>query len=103
MGTSTAPAPGPNDAPPKQLPLGVKLQYAYLVRVPILVGITLFALPIVSLFALRQLLGNLFLLGPWNILWTMIATTTLAFAEKQPDQLSMESATFPSVGERGAG
>ncbi|HZL66985.1 MAG TPA: patatin-like phospholipase family protein, partial [Candidatus Limnocylindrales bacterium] len=61
-------------------PLGVKLQYAYLVRVPILVGITLFALPIVSLFALRQLLGNLFLLGPWNILWTMVATTTLAFS-----------------------
>ncbi len=43
-------------------------------------GITLFVLPIVSLFAFRRLLGNLFLLGPWNILWTMVATTTLAFS-----------------------
>ncbi len=79
MGATTAPAPDSKDAPPK-LPLGVRLQYLYLLRVPILVGITLFALPIVSLFTYRQLLGNLFLLNPWNILWTMIATTTLAFS-----------------------
>ena len=70
-----------SDQPPrKRLPLGVWVQYGYLLRVPILVGITLFALPIVSLFVYRQLLGNLFLLNPWNILWTMIATTTLAFS-----------------------
>ncbi len=70
-----------SDKPPrKRLPLGVWLQYGYLLRVPILVGITLFALPIVALFVYRQLLGNLFLLNPWNILWTMIATTTLAFS-----------------------
>lgn len=68
MGATTAPVADPNNAPPKRLPLAAKLQYAYLVRVPILVGITLFGLPIVSLFAVRQLLGNLFLLGPWNIL-----------------------------------
>ena len=70
-----------SDKPPrKRLPLGVWLQYGYLLRAPILVGVTLFALPIVALFVYRQLLGNLFLLGPWNILWTMIATTTLAFS-----------------------
>ncbi|MGB8770629.1 MAG: hypothetical protein WCC92_13490, partial [Candidatus Korobacteraceae bacterium] len=70
MGASTATA----YPPPPPLPPGVKLQYAYLLRVPILVGVTLFALPIVSLFVFRQLLGNLFLLEPWNILWTMVAT-----------------------------
>ena len=80
MAATTAPVADPNNAPPKRLPLAAKLQYAYLLRVPILVGITLFVLPIVSLFALPQLLGNLFLLGPWNILWTMVATTTLAFS-----------------------
>ena len=80
MAATTAPVADPNNAPPKRLPLAAKLQYAYLLRVPILVGSTLFVLPIVSLFALRQLLGNLFLLGPWNILWTMVATTTLAFS-----------------------
>ncbi len=54
--------------PRKRLPLGVWLQYGYLLRVPILVAIALFALPIVALFVYRQLLGNLFLLNPWNIL-----------------------------------
>ena len=80
MGANIAPAEDPNNVPPKPLPLGVLLQYLYLLRVPILVAITLFALPIVSLFTYRQLLGNLFLLTPWNIFWTMIATTTLAFS-----------------------
>ena len=80
MGASISPAAGPNNVPPKPMPPGVWLQYLYLLRVPILVAITLVALPIVSLFTYRQLLGNLFLLNPWNILWTMVATTTLAFS-----------------------
>ena len=80
MGASVPPAEVPNNPPPKGVPLGVWIQYLYLLRVPILAGITLLALPIVSLFVYRQLLGNLFLLDPWNILWTMIATTTLAFS-----------------------
>ena len=70
----------PEHTPTKRLPLAANIQYAYLLRVPILVGITLFVLPIVSLFTFRQLLGNLFLLGPWNILWTMVATAMLAFS-----------------------
>ena len=58
MEATTAPVADPNNAPPRRLPLAAKLQYAYLLRVPILVGITLFVLPIVSLFAFRQLAGK---------------------------------------------
>jgi hypothetical protein len=32
---TTAPVADPNNAPPRRLPLAAKLQYAYLVRVPI--------------------------------------------------------------------
>lgn len=64
-----------------RLPFGAKLQYAYLLRVPILIGGILVALPIVSLFtSFRQLLGNLFVLDCWNIFWTMIATVMLAWS-----------------------
>lgn len=71
----------PNDQtiwPP--LPAAAKLQYLYLLRVPILMGITLFFLPILSLTKFYSLLGNLFVLDLWNIFWTMVATVTLAFS-----------------------
>jgi Patatin-like phospholipase len=55
-----------------------RLQYLYLLRVPILIAITIFLLPIVSLHTrLKQLLGNLFVVRPWNIFWTMVATEML--------------------------
>src|SRR5947209_9231522 len=41
------------------LPRAAKLQYLYLLRVPILIGTALFAFPVVSLFIFRSLLGNL--------------------------------------------
>src|SRR5215471_11462591 len=56
------------------LPRAAKWQYLYLLRVPTLMGLVLFALPIVSVTAFQSLLGNLFVLNPWNIFWTMIAT-----------------------------
>lgn len=62
------------------LPQAAVLQYLYLLRVPILMGITLFALPILSLTSFSSLLGNLFVLDLWNIFWTMIATVALAFS-----------------------
>lgn len=71
----------PNDEtiwPP--LPRAAVLQYFYLLRVPILMGITLFVLPILSVTWLRSLLGNLFVLDPLNIFWTMVAAVTLAFS-----------------------
>jgi hypothetical protein len=72
-----------NDLPParhtrSQFPWA-KLQYLYLLRVPILMGVMLFFLPMVSLFLFRQLLENLFVVGTWNIFWTVIATEMLAF------------------------
>src|SRR5215471_4400062 len=64
-----------------RLPFGAKLQYAYLLRVPVLIGSILVALPIVSLTtSFRQLLGNLFVLDGWNIFWTMIAAIMLAWS-----------------------
>jgi uncharacterized protein YjbI with pentapeptide repeats len=71
----------PNDEtiwPP--LPSAAILQYLYLLRVPILVGVSLFALPILSLTKFHSLLGNLFVLGRLGIFWTMVATVTLAFS-----------------------
>ncbi|HEY6969477.1 MAG TPA: pentapeptide repeat-containing protein [Candidatus Angelobacter sp.] len=62
------------------LPRAAKWQYLYLLRVPILMGLVLFALPIVSVTAFQSLLGNLFVLDPWHIFWTMIATVALAFS-----------------------
>lgn len=74
------PRPGPPIPPHRPLPLRVKLQYLYLLRVPILVWVAVFVLPIVSLTRVRQLLGNLFVLTPWNIFWTMIAAEMLAMS-----------------------
>jgi len=75
MGTAT-PAP-PGARPP--LNLSAILQYAYLLRVPLIAAISLFGLPIVSLFWARQLLGNLFVLDPWSIFWTVLAAFVLAW------------------------
>jgi hypothetical protein len=68
--------------PPKKTSLRhlewrARLQYFYLLRVPILIAITIFFFPIISLTSLRQLLGNLFVVDLWNIFWTMIATEML--------------------------
>ncbi len=60
------------------LPWRTRLQYSYLLRVPIVIGLTLFAFPILSIYEFRQLLGNLFVVGPWNIFWTVFATELLA-------------------------
>jgi hypothetical protein len=55
-----------------------RLQYSYLLRVPILIAVTISALPIVSLHtSSKQLLGNLFVVDLWNIFWTMVATEML--------------------------
>jgi len=62
------------------LPKAAFLQYLYLLRVPSLMGLTLFALPILSVTLFRSLLGNLFVLDLWNLFWTMIATVALAFS-----------------------
>lgn len=66
-------------APP--LPPAAVLQYIYLLRVPILLGIGLFFLPIIALWTpVRQLLGNLFVLGLWDVFWTVFASLVLAFS-----------------------
>jgi Patatin-like phospholipase len=57
-----------------------KLQYAYLLRIPILIALALILLPVISLFVLRELLGNLFVLDGWNIFWTMIVAMMLAWS-----------------------
>ena len=56
-----------------------KIQYLYLLRVPLLMSLTIFLLPILSLFCFRQLLGNLFVVTVWNIFWTLLATEMLVF------------------------
>lgn len=63
------------------LPPAAVLQYIYLLRVPILLGLGLFFLPIVSLCTpVRQLLGNLFVLSRWGVFWTVFAALVLAFS-----------------------
>jgi hypothetical protein len=73
------PAQDPHKESPLPKPCFGKIQYLYLLRVPILVGLTIFFLPIVSLYCFRQLLGNLFVVMPSNIFWTLIATEMLVF------------------------
>jgi hypothetical protein len=58
---------------------GDRLRYVYLLRVPFLTGGALAVLPVVSLFLWRQLLGNLFVLGEWNIFWTTMAMVMLTW------------------------
>jgi hypothetical protein len=58
---------------------GDRLRYVYLLRVPFLTGGALAILPVVSLFLWRQLLGNLFVLGKWNIFWTTMAMVMLTW------------------------
>jgi uncharacterized protein YjbI with pentapeptide repeats len=63
------------------LPPAAVLQYIYLLRVPILLALALFFLPYVSLRTpVRQLLGNLFVLGRWEIFLTIFAAWMLAFS-----------------------
>ena len=57
------------------------LGYAYLLRVPILIGIVLVALPPLALWGpLKSLLENAFVLSPGNIFWVMIVALTLAWS-----------------------
>lgn len=60
--------------------LGDLVRYLYLLRVPVLMGGALAALPLVSLFCWRELLGNLFVLSEWNIFWTTMATIMLTWS-----------------------
>jgi len=55
----------------------VRLQYLYLLRVPILMAFTIVVLPIVSLTVARELLGNLYVVNLWNIFSTLFATEML--------------------------
>jgi hypothetical protein len=64
----------------QSLTFGDRLRYSYLLRVPILVGLVLAALPVVSLFCWRELLGNLFVLGCPNIFWTTMAAVMLTWS-----------------------
>lgn len=64
----------------RPLTFGDRLRYLYLLRVPILMGVTLVALPVISLYCWRELLGNLFVLGSWNIFWTTMATVMLTWS-----------------------
>jgi hypothetical protein len=57
----------------------VRLQYLYLLRVPILMALAILVFPVVSLCWLRELLGNLFVVDPWGIFCTVVATEMLAF------------------------
>jgi hypothetical protein len=59
------------------LPWRARLQYLYLLRVPILMAFTIVALPIVSLTVARELLGNLYVVNLWNIFCTLFATEVL--------------------------
>lgn len=55
--------------------------YGYLLRVPILIGIVLVALPPLALWGpLKSLLENAFVLSPGNIFWVMIVALTLAWS-----------------------
>lgn len=56
--------------------------YAYLLRIPILIGVVLIALPPIALWwaPARPLLENLFVLTAGNIFWAMIVALTLAWS-----------------------
>jgi hypothetical protein len=69
----------PPDGPVCQKFPWVRLQYLYLLRVPILMAIAILVFPVVSLYWLRELLGNLFVVDPWSIFSTVVATEMLAF------------------------
>jgi predicted acylesterase/phospholipase RssA len=58
-------------------------RYAYLLRVPILVGVFLFAFPVLALApgsGLRSLFQNLFLMGPLATFWSTVAALVLAWS-----------------------
>ena len=80
MGDTPAPVQVPlNSQPPasRPLPWGARVQYFYLLRIPIIMGAAICILPIASFVWFRQLLGNLFVLDLWNIFWTVLATQML--------------------------
>jgi hypothetical protein len=59
---------------------GVWITYFYLMRVPILIGITLFLLPFLALTALHQLLQNLFVLSVGGTVWTTVLALALCWS-----------------------
>ena len=55
--------------------------YGYLLRIPLIVGVTLILLPPFSIWGpLKPLLENLFVLSPGNIFWVMIVALILAWS-----------------------
>ncbi len=68
--------------PRPRLRFGDYLRYAYLLRVPILMGAALASLPPVALWVLpiRALLGNLFVMDGSRIGWTMLAAVMLSWS-----------------------
>jgi hypothetical protein len=55
--------------------------YAYLLRIPILIGVILIGLPPIALWGPpKSLLENMFVLTPWNIFWAMIPALMLAWS-----------------------
>lgn len=55
--------------------------YAYLLRIPIIIGLVLIAIPPLAVWGPpRSLLENLFVLTPENIFWVMIPALTLAWS-----------------------
>lgn len=59
------------------------VRYAYLLRVPFLIGGILVAFPFASLKSnspLRSLFQNLFFMGPWPTFWSTIAALVLAWS-----------------------
>jgi hypothetical protein len=89
QGPAAAPqsAAGHGQRPLWPLDWRAKLQYAYLLRVPALIGITLIALPLFARWNLRQLLGNLFVVTPLNIFWTMLAAEMLVLGMLQASRV----------------
>lgn len=60
---------------------GTALSYLYLLRVPILMALILMGLPPLAVYAdTRAIAGNLFLLRPANVFFTMIAAFMLAWS-----------------------
>jgi hypothetical protein len=55
--------------------------YVYLLRMPVLTGLILVALPPIALWGPpKPLLENMFVLTPWNIFWAMIPALMLAWS-----------------------
>jgi hypothetical protein len=61
-------------------PAVTRIAYAYLMRVPIMIGLVLFLFPFVALFQLRSLLQNLFVLTIEGTVWTTALSLGLCWS-----------------------